>query len=226
MEVTWLGQAGLLFEIGGSNVMIDPYLSDSVSALNPNNKRRIPVDERFLHIKPDVIILTHNHLDHTDPQTLSHYLTENAGVLVLASMNSWAQIKTMKGNNNYVLFNRHAEWTHNSIRFKAVKAQHSDEHAIGVIIRAEDRCIYIAGDTLYSTEVLEDLPDDINYIFLPINGYGNNMNMTDAKRICEKTGAIAIPMHCGMFDDIDMNRFEYSSKIVPEAFHKIKLNDR
>lgn len=226
MEVTWLGQAGLLFEIGRTNILIDPYLSDSVSALNPNNKRRIPVDEKFLHIKPDVIILTHNHLDHTDPQTLCHYLMESAGVLVLASMNSWLKVREFKGNHNYVLFNRHTEWTHNNITFKAVKAQHSDEHAIGVIIRAEDKCIYITGDTLYSTEVLEDLPDDINYIFLPINGYGNNMNRIDAKRFCEKLGAIAVPVHCGMFDDIDMNGFEYSSKIVPEVFHKIKLNDR
>lgn len=226
MEVTWLGQAGLLFEIEEINIMIDPYLSDSVSALVPNNKRRIPVDERFLHIKPNIIILTHNHLDHTDPQTLRHYLTETSGVLVLASRNAWLNIKTFKGNNNYVLFDRHTEWTHNDVHFRAIKAQHSDEYAIGVIIRAEDKCIYITGDTLYSTEVLADLPDDIDYVLLPINGYGNNMNMKDAKRFCEKLGAIAVPMHCGMFDDIDMNSFEYSSKIVPKAFHRIKLNGR
>lgn len=226
MEVTWLGQAGLLFEIEGSKILIDPYLSDSVSSVVPKNKRRIPADERFLRIKPDIIILTHNHLDHTDPETLRHYLTENAGVLVLASMNSWSKVREFKGNHNYVLFNRHTEWTHNNITFKAVKAQHSDEHAIGVIIRAENKCIYIAGDTLYGTEVLGDLPDDVNYIFLPINGYGNNMNRIDAKRFCEKLGAIAIPMHCGMFDDIDMNGFEYSPKIVPKAFQKIKLNGR
>ena len=31
MKVTWLGQAGLLIETNGTKIMIDPYLSDSVS---------------------------------------------------------------------------------------------------------------------------------------------------------------------------------------------------
>ena len=34
-KITWLGQAGLLFEHHGYKVMIDPYLSDSVKEINP-----------------------------------------------------------------------------------------------------------------------------------------------------------------------------------------------
>ena len=70
MKITWLGQAGLLMETGGKIVLIDPYLSNSVAKVNPLNDRRVPVEEQFLHIKPDVIICTHNHLDHVDPETL------------------------------------------------------------------------------------------------------------------------------------------------------------
>ena len=62
MKITWLGQAGLLFE-GGLSVMIDPYLSDSVGEKH-GNPRRVPVDERFFAAAPDVMIFTHNHLDH------------------------------------------------------------------------------------------------------------------------------------------------------------------
>jgi len=109
MKVTWLGQAGLLFEINGIKIIVDPYLSDSVEKVEPHNKRRVAVDESFLKIEPDIIILTHNHLDHTDPQTLEHYLNDNSGVLVLASQNSWQNVRSFKGNNNFVLFNRHSE---------------------------------------------------------------------------------------------------------------------
>lgn len=35
MEITWLGQAGLLFEKDNYKIMIDPYLSDSVEKINP-----------------------------------------------------------------------------------------------------------------------------------------------------------------------------------------------
>ena len=53
MKITWLGQAGLLFETNGITIMIDPYLSNSVVEINPNNYRRVPVDERFFEIKPN-----------------------------------------------------------------------------------------------------------------------------------------------------------------------------
>lgn len=50
MKITWLGQAGLLLQGAGITVMIDPYLSDSVAALQPENHRRQPVDERFFTV--------------------------------------------------------------------------------------------------------------------------------------------------------------------------------
>ena len=69
MKITWLGQAGLLFETEGKTVVVDPYLSDNVRNFEPKNYRRVPVDERFLKINPDVIVITHNHLDHLDKET-------------------------------------------------------------------------------------------------------------------------------------------------------------
>ena len=223
MKITWLGQAGLLFEFEGKKIVVDPYLSDSVAAIEPKNKRRVPVDESFLKIKLDIIVLTHNHLDHTDMETLKNYISEDSKILVLAPKSAWAEVRKFKGNNNYVMFNRHTVWSESGIKFSAVKAEHSDDYAIGVIIEAENKKFYITGDTLYNTEIFEDLPDDIDYIFLPVNGVGNNMNMTDAKVFCEKIGAKAIPMHCGLFDDIDMNNFEYENKIVPNIYKEIKI---
>ena len=222
MKIIWLGQAGLLFEAENKTIIIDPYLSDSVNA-GSSSKRRVPADESFLSVKPDIIILTHNHIDHTDIETLRHYLTEDSGVLVLASQNAWENVRKLKGNNNYVMFNRNTVWTEGTLSFRAVKAEHSDEFAIGVTFEAEGKRFYITGDTLYNTEIFGDLPAKPDYVFLPVNGRGNNMNMSDAKRFCEKFGAVAVPMHCGLFDDIDMKEFSYSPKIVPEFFKEIKL---
>ena len=33
MEITWLGQAGFLFQSEGLKIIIDPYLSDSVESI-------------------------------------------------------------------------------------------------------------------------------------------------------------------------------------------------
>lgn len=225
MKVIWLGQAGLLFEICGLKIMIDPYLSNNVEEIEPENKRRIPVEQKFLDIVPDVIICTHNHLDHTDPETLKHYLENDKSIFVLAPEAAWGEVKKFKGKHNYIRFNRHTEVTIGDVCFKSVRAEHSDIHPIGVIIESEGKKYYITGDTLYNTDIFEDIPNDIDVIFLPVNGAGNNMNLIDAKRFCDKIRPkIAVPMHCGLFDDIDMNNFGYKNKVVPKIYEEIKIN--
>lgn len=224
IKITWLGQAGLLLDISGKRIIIDPYLSDSVEKINPNNKRRKAVEERFLQIVPDVIVCTHNHLDHTDPDTLKYFLGSSKSIFVLAPQAAWEEVRKFGGNHNYIRFNRHTEFTIDNIRFSAVKAEHSDIHPIGTIIQAEGKTIYITGDTLYNTEIFDDIPSDVDVVFLPVNGVGNNMNMKDAKRFCDRIRPkLAIPVHCGLFDDIDMNEFEYESKLVPEMYKEFEV---
>lgn len=225
MKITWLGQAGLLFEKGDVKIMVDPYLSNSCFKLNPLSNRRVPVDEAFLDIQPDVLILTHDHLDHTDPETLEHYLKSDKRIVVLASKNAWDHVRTFKGVHNYVSFNRHTQWTYEGIRFTAVKAEHSDTHAIGVLIEDEENRYYVTGDTLYNTEIFEDLPKDIDAVFLPVNGVGNNMNFEDAASFAAATGAKkVVPLHFGLFDDLNpAENFICENKVIPAFFKEINL---
>lgn len=223
LEITWLGQAGLLFETGKTKIIIDPYLSNSCQKVNPKSVRRYDVDESYLKIKPDVIILTHNHLDHTDPETLEHYL-KNGGITVLASENAWQNVRTTGFENNYVMFNCGTEFTVNDITFKAVYAEHSDNRAIGVIFSAEEKNYYVTGDTLYSKKVFDSVKGKIDVVLLPINGKGNNMNSVDAKRFCEKLKVKkAVPLHFGLFDDLNGKEFEFNNKFVPTPFKKIEI---
>lgn len=224
MKITYLGQAGLLFETESATIMIDPYLSDSVAKVQPQNYRRVAVDERFFGIKPDVLILTHNHLDHTDPETLERIFGEHSGICVLASKNAWSTARQYGGNNNYVMFNRGTVWTEKGIRFEAVHAEHSDDNAIGVIISYGGKNFYITGDTLYNKKVFGDVKVAVDTVFLPINGAGNNMNAFDAARFAEKIGAkTAVPIHFGMFDNLNPEEFVYKNRVIPEIYKEIKL---
>jgi len=148
VKCTWLGQAGLLLEKDGFRIMIDPYLSNSVEKVNPRQRRRVEVQDCFFSIKPDVLILTHNHLDHYDPETAEKILATGGSVLVLAPASVWSEVRKLGGDHNYVLFNRHTTWTENRIQFTAVKAEHSDPTPIGVIVNDGERKYYITGDTL------------------------------------------------------------------------------
>ncbi len=224
MKCTWLGQAGLLFEKDGFRIMIDPYFSDSVKKINPKNYRRVPVSEAFLKLQPDVMIFTHNHLDHYDPETVPYFINDQSRVLVLAPRSVWDEVRKIGGDNNYVLFNRHTAWTENGIRFTAVFAAHSDPSPIGVIIHDAEKKYYVTGDTLYSREIFADLPEDIDTVFLPVNGVGNNMNMTDAARFAKETGAKrVIPIHIGMFDNLCADEFDCENKFIPRIYEEFQL---
>ena len=224
MKITYLGQAGLLFEKDGFKIMIDPYLSDSVVKVNPKNFRRVPVKEELFQIKPDVMIFTHNHLDHYDPETVSHFISSKTTVTVLSPSSVWGEVRKLGGDNNFVLFNRHTTWTVNGIKITAVKAEHSDPTPIGVIIEDGEKKYYITGDTLYNEDIFADIPKDIYALFLPVNGVGNNMNMTDAKRFCERIKPkYAVPVHCGMFDELDSGKLEYKNKVIPKIYEEVIL---
>ena len=224
MKITWLGQAGLLFERDNYKIMIDPYLSDSVEEVNPQNYRRIGVKNEFFHICPDMMIFTHNHLDHFDPETVKRFITPETDMTVLSPLSVWKTVRQIGGKNNYVMFNRGTTWTENGIKFTAVKAEHSDEHSIGVIIEDGYKKYYVTGDTLYNEDVIKDIHDNIYAIFLPVNGVGNNMNMDDAKAFCEKINPqFAVPIHYGMFDDIDASTFAYKRVILPKIYKEVKF---
>ncbi|MBQ7768578.1 MAG: MBL fold metallo-hydrolase [Oscillospiraceae bacterium] len=223
MKITWLGQAGLLLEKGDFKIMIDPYFSDSVAKVNPKNYRRVPMQEGFWAVKPDVLIFTHNHLDHYDPATAEKLLS-GGNMLVLAPGSVWGEVRKLGGDHNYVLFNRHTSWTEKGIRFTAVKAEHSDPTPIGVIIDDGERKYYITGDTLYNEEIFADIPKDIYALFLPVNGAGNNMNKVDAARFAQRIGAKkVVPIHFGMFDELTARDFPCENKVIPEVYKEILL---
>lgn len=224
MKITFLGQAGLLFELDGVRVMVDPYLSNSVEKVEPKNYRRQSIDEGFFDIKPDILILTHNHLDHTDPETLERLFSKHSDICVLASYNAWQTARKFGGDNNYIMFNRGTVWTEKGIKFEAVYAEHSDDKAVGVIISYGGRNYYITGDTLYNKRVINDINIPVDVVFLPINGVGNNMNMTDAAHFAEEIKAkTAVPIHFGMFDSLNAANFGFKNRVIPEIYKEIKL---
>ena len=228
MKVTWLTQAGLLFENDKIKILVDPYLSDSIGEVEPKKKRRMPIDESFLDLKPDVILITHDHRDHLDTATLDHYLKGEGSVTVMAGECAYKKLLEYGGDHNYVLLAPHSVWSQQGVTFYSVHAEHSDRTAVGFIIDDGKETFYVSGDTLYNYDVIDDVldlaPDGVDFAFLPINGVGNNMNMTDAARFAHAIGAnYAVPLHWGLFDGLNGADFPFESKIVPEFFCEIKL---
>src|SRR4028118_673293 len=71
----WLGQSGYLLQWKGKRVLLDPYLSDSLTKkYAATNKPHVRMSERVVDpgLLKDISIVTssHNHTDHLDGETL------------------------------------------------------------------------------------------------------------------------------------------------------------
>ena len=230
MKVTWLTQAGLLFDTGRIKILVDPYLSDSVGERCPEKHRRIPVDERFFEVEPDVILITHDHLDHLDPETLTRYLCRGGRpITVMASENAYKRLLDFGGAHNYVLLAPHSVFSEGGITFYSVKAEHSDRAAVGFIIDDGQKTYYVSGDTLYNYDVIDDVlslvETGVDYAFLPINGVGNNMNARDAADFAYEIDAkIAVPLHYGLFDSLDPREFDFEDSMLLAPYVETELD--
>ena len=84
MKIWFLGQSGYILKSGNTEIVIDPYLSDSVNRV-AGRPRTLPIPINPGNIRCDAVICTHNHLDHLDPDTVEKinknqfYITTNEG---------------------------------------------------------------------------------------------------------------------------------------------------
>ena len=229
MYVTWLTHSGLLFKNDRLTVLVDPYLSDSLGEKCEKMKRRVATDESVLELSPDVILVTHSHPDHLDAATLDKFLSQkDKEITVLASAAAYDKLVSLYPHHNVVLLSPHSVWSEGGVTFSSVKAEHSERDAVGFILDDAEKTYYVSGDTLYNFEVIDDcldlVEDGVDYAFLPINGKHNNMNAKDAADFAYEIGAkTAIPVHYGLFDDVDTEDFDFDDKLVLTPYEPTEL---
>ena len=194
MKIRFLGQSGYILKSGNTEIVIDPYLSDSVNRI-ANRPRTLPIPINPEDINCDAVICTHNHLDHLDPDTVAKinenqfYITTNEGKDELLKLN----------RTNVKALNIGDSITVGDFNITAVFADHTVE-AFGLIVKAEGKTLYFSGDTLFNEKLFGIAEYKPDYTFICINGRLGNMNVKEALITAEKIGAaVNIPNHYDMF---------------------------
>ncbi len=193
--VRWLGQGGFLFRLGGSTLVIDPYLSDSV-AKTDKFRRIIPIPIQPRDLTCDLVVCTHDHQDHLDADTiaetnlpryagpdscLAHFRALGIGEDRLQSLNAGESISLGEA------------------RVTGVYARHTQD-SIGVLIDYQGLRLYVTGDTEYDERLAEAGKEGVDVLFICINGRLGNMNAREAVRVASSMKCrLAVPMHYGMF---------------------------
>ena len=209
LTIKWIGQSGYVLCDGKFEVCIDPYLSNVVDRIA---KRGRMVEAPFLpeELKSDVVICTHNHLDHVDIDAIP--LMKKEKMLFLAP-DDVKQTLLECGVTNYKEFDEGATVQIGNFELEAVFADHTVP-AVGVIIKHSGIKMYFSGDTEYNKKLEELKKYNIDIMFICINGKLGNMNVDEAVKLTKIIKPkVGIPTHYGMFESNTENPENYTSKL-------------
>lgn len=222
-HIWWLGQSGYLLLWQGQQVLIDPYLSDSLTRKYAGTaKEHVRLSELVIDpaLLKEITIVTssHNHTDHLDGETLIPIIANNPGItFIIPEANRLFVTDRIKSAVDFPLGVTDGQTvTVGSFKFHGIPAKHNemerDEEGrpkfMGYVISFGGYNIYHSGDTLLF-DGIEDLlkPFNIDVALLPINGndpargIAGNFDSVEAVTLAKAIGAkMVMPCHYDMFE--------------------------
>jgi L-ascorbate metabolism protein UlaG (beta-lactamase superfamily) len=219
----WLGQSGFLVQWQGRHLLLDPYLSDSLTKKYANSDKphvrmsgRVVAPERLNFI--DAVTSSHSHTDHLDAETLVPLLRVNPKMeLVIPEANREFVADRLRVASELPRGLDAGEFTTvGPFKIHALPAAHeqlekdaSGRHKfLGYVVEFGEWFVYHSGDTvLYDgmTDWVRRWPIDV--ALLPINGrlperrVAGNLWGREAAQLAKDIGArLVVPCHFEMFE--------------------------
>ena len=234
LHLWWLGQSGFLVQWSGRHLLLDPYLSDSLTHKYAGTDKPhvrmtelVVAPERLSFV--DVATSSHNHTDHLDPETLIPLLRANPRMeLIIPEANREFVVNRLEVMAEFPRgLDAGQAAAAGGFKFHAVPASHNtlerDEWGrhkfLGYVIEAGPWVLYHSGDTLLYESMeawLRRRPIDI--ALLPINGdrlerrVAGNLRGSEAAALAKDVGArLVIPCHYEMFEFNTASPDEFSA---------------
>lgn len=239
----WLGQSGYLLQWNGKRILIDPYLSDSLTKKYlTTEKPHTRISE--LVMKPEllknisVVTSSHNHTDHLDADTLIPVLNNNPSIkFIIPEANRGFVCDRVKCANDFpVGLNDSRSVTVDGFAFYGIPAKHNEIDRdgngnckyMGYVIEFGKYKIYHSGDTLWFDDMVDLLkPFNVDVALLPINGnklerkVAGNLDCKEAAALGKAIGAkYVVPCHYDLFEfnTADVNEFAAEAKKINQGF--------
>ena len=229
LKLCWLGQSGFLISSEKTEIITDPYLSDSCLKLNSalDHTRRTPIVRSPEKLTPDYYLITHPHADHFDPETIAPVMEHSAKTKFLCPPSCIGKIMKFfpKKKERFGFLATGNKYDLGSgIELIPIPAAHEtlakDENgeylSMSYLLNftEAEKSVFIAGDTVPYAEqaagIKRFLPAGYELVMLlPANGRDaeraalgilGNMDVDEAIGLAKECGAAyLIPCHIGMF---------------------------
>ena len=190
-----LGQAScVLRSRRGPTVVVDPYLTDSAGRDAPRLSRRFPPPFPPEELSADLVLITHNHIDHLDPGTLAPSPALKSAVFCGSPVTCAALEKLGVASDRLVKMEPGASGELKGVKVGAVKAVH-DDGALGFVVGTEGGLsTYFVGDSRFDPSLAGAGHADV--LVVPINGKMGNMGAEDAAKLAKLIQPRwAVPVH-------------------------------
>jgi len=207
----WLGQASFVIKGAATTVYVDPYLAQSDRRLSP------PPFPPNAVTNADIVLLTHDHGDHVDPQALPEIARASPRATFVAPRPIAARVRDLVGDTRVEAAVAGKPLTLGGIDVLPVPAKHEefDETEdgypyLGYTVRLGGVTLHHTGDTIpYEGHVERAREHRVHVALVPINGRDyyrtragtiGNMDYREAAEFVVQIAAdVAIPIHYGMF---------------------------
>lgn len=252
LHLWWLGQSGFLIQWQGRHLLLDPYLSDSLTRkYDGTDKPHVRMTERVVAPERldfvDVVTSSHNHTDHLDGDTLLPLLKANPILKILVSHANvdFAAERLHISPGRLTPIDADGEAIQlESFRFHAIPSAHEllerDENGyhrfIGFMVQAGNWILYHSGDCVPYPGLEERLKKwKIDIALLPINGrdpargVAGNFSADEAVQLAKQIKArLVIPCHYEMFEfnTVSTDQFVKAAKQLGQKYHLLKCGGR
>lgn len=157
LSATWIGHTTVLVQIGGLNILTDPVWSDRASPLSFAGPKRLSPPGLDFDALPiiDVIVLSHDHYDHLDSETVKR-LTARFPAAAWRAPLGVGEFLRKRGAMDIQELTWHQTTELGSVRLTCVPAQHFSGRGLfnrnetlwcGWVLSSPSHSVFFAGDT-------------------------------------------------------------------------------